>query len=86
VFQLTSELFNQKTGAKSQHIPFKNGAEFVTAVLTRAGDHGVCRRGIGDAAVRRVGREKARPIASAATSMGFAFGSTHPTGCATQLT
>ena len=34
VFQLTSELFNQKTGAKFQHIPFKGGAELVTAVLT----------------------------------------------------
>ena len=34
VFQLTSELFNQKTGTKFQHIPFKGGAELVTAVLT----------------------------------------------------
>jgi tripartite-type tricarboxylate transporter receptor subunit TctC len=34
VFQLTSELFNMKTGAKFQHIPFKSGAELVTAVLT----------------------------------------------------
>src|SRR5262245_49377047 len=34
VFQLTSELFNQKTGTKFQHIPFKSGAELVTAVLT----------------------------------------------------
>ena len=34
VFQLTSELFNQKTGAKFQHIPFKSGAEFVSAVLS----------------------------------------------------
>jgi tripartite-type tricarboxylate transporter receptor subunit TctC len=34
VFQLTSELFNQKTGAKFQHIPFKGGAELVTAVMT----------------------------------------------------
>jgi len=34
VFQLTSELFNQKTGAKFQHIPFKGGAELVTAVLS----------------------------------------------------
>lgn len=33
-FQLVSELFNQKTGAKFQHIPFKGGAELVTAVLT----------------------------------------------------
>ena len=34
VFQLTSELFNMKTGAKFQHIPFKSGAELVTAVIT----------------------------------------------------
>ena len=34
VFQLTTELFNQKTGAKFQHIPFKSGAELVSAVLT----------------------------------------------------
>lgn len=34
VFQLTSELFNQKTGAKFQFIPFKGGAELVTAVLS----------------------------------------------------
>src|SRR6185437_6471058 len=34
VFQLTSELFNMKTGAKFQFIPFKSGAELVTAVLT----------------------------------------------------
>jgi tripartite-type tricarboxylate transporter receptor subunit TctC len=34
VFQLTTELFNQKTGTKFQHIPFKSGAELVTAVLT----------------------------------------------------
>jgi tripartite-type tricarboxylate transporter receptor subunit TctC len=33
-FQLASELFNQKTGTKFQHIPFKGGAEVVTAVLT----------------------------------------------------
>jgi len=34
VFQLTSELFNQKTGAKFQYIPFKSGAELVTAVIS----------------------------------------------------
>jgi tripartite-type tricarboxylate transporter receptor subunit TctC len=34
VFQLTTELFNQKTGSKFQHIPFKSGAELVSAVLT----------------------------------------------------
>jgi tripartite-type tricarboxylate transporter receptor subunit TctC len=34
VFQLTTELFNQKTGTKFQHIPFKSGAELVSAVLT----------------------------------------------------
>jgi tripartite-type tricarboxylate transporter receptor subunit TctC len=33
-FQLVSELFNQKTGAKFQHIPFKGGAELVTAVIS----------------------------------------------------
>lgn len=34
IFQLTSELFNMKTGAKFEHIPFKSGAELVTAVLS----------------------------------------------------
>lgn len=34
VFQLTTELFKQKTGTNFQHIPFKSGAELVTAVLT----------------------------------------------------
>jgi tripartite-type tricarboxylate transporter receptor subunit TctC len=34
IFQLTSELFNQKTGSKFQYIPFKGGAELVTAVIS----------------------------------------------------
>jgi tripartite-type tricarboxylate transporter receptor subunit TctC len=34
VFQLTSELFNEKTGAHFQYIPFKSGAELVTAVIS----------------------------------------------------
>ncbi len=34
VFQLTSELFNSKTGVKFEHIPFKSGGELVTAVLS----------------------------------------------------
>ena len=34
IFQLTTELFKQKTGAPFQHIPFKSGAELVTAVLS----------------------------------------------------
>ena len=34
IFQLTTELFKQKTGSNFQHIPFKSGAELVTAVLT----------------------------------------------------
>lgn len=34
IFQLTSELFNMKTGAKFEHIPFKSGAEIVGAILT----------------------------------------------------
>jgi tripartite-type tricarboxylate transporter receptor subunit TctC len=34
IFQLTSELFNQKTGSHFQYIPFKSGAELVTAVLS----------------------------------------------------
>jgi tripartite-type tricarboxylate transporter receptor subunit TctC len=34
IFQLTTELFKQKTGANFQHLPFKSGAELVTAVLT----------------------------------------------------
>lgn len=34
VFQLTSELFNEKTGAKFQYIPFKSGAELVTALMS----------------------------------------------------
>lgn len=34
IFQLTSELFNMKTGVRFEHIPFKSGAEIVTAILT----------------------------------------------------
>ena len=34
IFQLTTELFKQKTGSSFQHIPFKSGAELVTAVLS----------------------------------------------------
>ena len=34
VFQLTSELFNEKTGAKFRYIPFKSGAELVTALMS----------------------------------------------------
>ena len=33
-FQLTSELFNLRTGAKFQHIPYKSSADFTTAVMT----------------------------------------------------
>ena len=34
IFQLTTELFKQKTGTPFEHIPFKSGAELVTAVLS----------------------------------------------------
>ena len=34
IFQLTSELFNEKTGSHFQYIPFKGGADLVTAVIT----------------------------------------------------
>ncbi len=34
IFQLTSELFNLKTGSHFQYIPFKGGADIVTAVIT----------------------------------------------------
>jgi tripartite-type tricarboxylate transporter receptor subunit TctC len=34
IFQLTSELFNSKTGVKFEHIPFKSGGEIVTAILS----------------------------------------------------
>jgi tripartite-type tricarboxylate transporter receptor subunit TctC len=34
IFQLTAELFNLKTGSKFQYIPFKGGADLVTAVMT----------------------------------------------------
>lgn len=34
IFQLTTELFKQRTGTAFEHIPFKSGAELVTAVLT----------------------------------------------------
>lgn len=34
IFQLTSELFNLRTGTKFEHIPFKSGAEIVTAILS----------------------------------------------------
>lgn len=34
IFQLTSELFNEKTGSHFQYIPFKGGAELVTAVIS----------------------------------------------------
>jgi len=36
LFQLTSEMFNQRTGVKFQHIPYKSSADCVNAVL--AGD------------------------------------------------
>ena len=34
IFQLTTELFKSKTGATLEHIPFKGGAEIVTAILS----------------------------------------------------
>jgi tripartite-type tricarboxylate transporter receptor subunit TctC len=34
IFQLTSELFNLKTGSHFQYIPFKGGGELVTAVIS----------------------------------------------------
>lgn len=34
IFQLTTELFKMKTGTPFEHIPFKSGAELVTAVLS----------------------------------------------------
>lgn len=34
VFQLATELFKMRTGAKFEHIPFKSGGEVVGAVLT----------------------------------------------------
>jgi tripartite-type tricarboxylate transporter receptor subunit TctC len=34
IFQLTTELFKMKTGTAFEHIPFKSGAELVTAVLS----------------------------------------------------
>ena len=34
LFQLTSELFNQRTGAGFVYIPFKSGGEMVTALLS----------------------------------------------------
>ncbi len=33
-FQLTSELFNMRTGTRFQHIPYKSSNEFTTAVMT----------------------------------------------------
>ena len=33
-FQLTSELFNLKSGTKFEHIPYKSSADFTTAVMT----------------------------------------------------
>ena len=33
IFQLTSELFNIKTGVKFEHIPFKSGGEIVAGIL-----------------------------------------------------
>lgn len=33
LFQLTSELFNQKTGTRFQNIPYKSSGDFVTAVI-----------------------------------------------------
>jgi tripartite-type tricarboxylate transporter receptor subunit TctC len=33
-FQLTSELFNLRTGTKFLHIPYKSSADFTTAVMT----------------------------------------------------
>lgn len=34
LFQLTSELFNQKTGTRFQHIPYKGSADSMNAVLS----------------------------------------------------
>jgi tripartite-type tricarboxylate transporter receptor subunit TctC len=34
LFQLTSELFNQKTGTRFAHIPYKSSGDFVNAVLS----------------------------------------------------
>jgi tripartite-type tricarboxylate transporter receptor subunit TctC len=34
IFQLTSELFNQKTGTSFQHIPYKSSGDSVNAVLS----------------------------------------------------
>jgi tripartite-type tricarboxylate transporter receptor subunit TctC len=34
LFQLTSELFNQKVGTKFQHIPYKSSGDFVNAILS----------------------------------------------------
>jgi tripartite-type tricarboxylate transporter receptor subunit TctC len=34
LFQLTSELFNQKTGTQFAHIPYKSSGDFVNAVLS----------------------------------------------------
>ncbi|MEO7405016.1 MAG: tripartite tricarboxylate transporter substrate binding protein [Burkholderiales bacterium] len=33
LFQLTSELFNQRTGTSFQHIPYKSSGDFVNAIL-----------------------------------------------------
>jgi tripartite-type tricarboxylate transporter receptor subunit TctC len=33
IFQLTSELFNLRTGVKFEHIPFKSGGEIVAGIL-----------------------------------------------------
>ena len=33
LFQLSSEMLNQKTGTRFQHIPYKSSAEFVNAVI-----------------------------------------------------
>jgi tripartite-type tricarboxylate transporter receptor subunit TctC len=61
VFQLTTELFKQKTGTSFQHIPFKSGAELVTAVLT-----GQATMTFADAgpAMPQFKADKLRPLAS----------------------
>src|SRR2546425_9444321 len=38
-FQLAAELFNQKTGTKFAHIPYKSSGESVGAVMAGAGNH-----------------------------------------------
>jgi tripartite-type tricarboxylate transporter receptor subunit TctC len=69
-FQLITELFNKKTGAKFSHIPYKGANDSVTAVM--AGDVTMALADAGPASVGlQSGRLKALAVTSAARMKDF---------------